>query len=546
MSRSEIIDKLLQNRGIAPTEVEKFFNPSISDLARSDTLPGIVDASAAIIAAVKADEEIVVFGDYDCDGVCATAILVEAIRALPSAKVIPFLPDRLNEGYGMSIDAIKRMFADTPGVKLIVTVDNGINAVEEIGALEEEGIKVVVTDHHLPGDELPKATAIVNPKVAAPNELKELCGAGVAFLLANQLIADAKASGIYTGGSIGAPLLVLAGLATVTDIMPLLGQNRILVAEALQRFRTSAPLGLRELYERSSRVGTTQITAKDFGFMIGPRINAAGRLKSGMDALELVLATDHEIAREYARIVDMFNTDRKAIEQQMTDAAMAKVVVGAPAQVIDLPNGHIGVAGIVASRILERLETPAPVCVIVNGRGSARAPAGFNLRNAFVACETMLERYGGHAAAGGIVVKPRMVDMFRKLLCDYASARQGKVAKLIEKDEVELWLSTEDINLELAEALIKFEPFGECNPEPVFGLKGVHISDIRTLGADGRHLSLNVVEGALKAVQWGGGTVAEALRQAEDNLYSLTFTLAISDYGARHAELRLLSIKEDK
>lgn len=541
MSRSEIIQRLLVARGIAAEDAEKFFNPSVSELAKPEKLPGIIEASAAILDAVEAKKEIVVFGDYDCDGVCATAIMTQAIGAIPGAKVTPFLPERLSEGYGMTLEAIKRMFADTPGVGLIVTVDNGINAIEEIGALESEDIRVVVTDHHLPGDELPAATAIANPKVASPDEFKDLCGAGVAFLLANRVISDAKSRGLYSGGSIGGPLLVLAGLATVTDIMPIRGQNRILVAEALKRFRASAPLGLRELYERAARVGSTAITARDFAFMLGPRINAAGRVKSGMEALELVLTADRDIARELARIVDLHNLERKTIEQGMTDEAMAKIVPGAPAQVIDLPNGHPGVAGIVASRVLERLEKPSPVCVIVGDHGSARAPAGFNLRDAFVACSAVLERYGGHAAAGGLSVAKGKIDEFRKLLCDYTASMKLALPKSGEFDEVELWLEPTDVDLELAEEIAAFEPFGEGNPEPIFGFKNVHIADLRTLGADGRHLSMGLAECPLRCVQWGGGDKIEEFRRSCDKPCDLSFTVAISDYGSRHVELRLRS-----
>lgn len=314
----KIVEKLLEARGVKPEDLEGFLNPSLASLAAPEELPGVSAATEVILAEVVAKRKIVVFGDYDCDGISATAILTHTLQAL-NAEVVPFLPDRLTEGYGMSEKSVTRLLASEYGVSLVVTVDNGINSLKPIADLRAKGIKVVVTDHHLPGEQLPEADALIDPKVDSPDKLKDLCGAGVAFFLANQLVSEAKKRGIYDGPSVGGPLLVLAGLATVTDIMPVFGQNRIFVAEALRRFHAWAPLGLKELYARASRQTSERLNSKDFGFTIGPRINAAGRLASGMEALELILADDREVAREWARIVDLHNSERKTIEQDMTD-----------------------------------------------------------------------------------------------------------------------------------------------------------------------------------------------------------------------------------
>ena len=244
MSLNPIIERILESRGIVGAELEEFLHPTVDRLAKPEELPGIEKAAEVILDSVLYRRKIVVFGDYDCDGVCATAIVSRTLRAL-GGDVSEFIPDRLTEGYGMSEDSIARMLRNNPGVGLVVTVDNGINSVAEVTNLKRKWCSVVVTDHHLPGDELPDANAIVDPKLEAPPHLQNLCGAGVAFLLANRVVSEAKRRGMYKGGSIGGPLLVLAGLATVKDIMPLLGQNRILVSEALKRFFTCAPLGLR-------------------------------------------------------------------------------------------------------------------------------------------------------------------------------------------------------------------------------------------------------------------------------------------------------------
>ena len=542
---SPLVTKILERRGITAADLEDFLNPTLDKLAAPEELPGIVKAADIVLDSILYRRKIVVFGDYDCDGVCATAIVSRTLRAL-GGEVSEFIPDRLTEGYGMSEASIARMLKGNPGVGLVITVDNGINSVTEVTNLKRKWSSVVVTDHHLPGDELPDANAIVDPKLDAPPHLQNLCGAGVAFMLANRIVSEARRRGMYKGPSIGGPLLVLAGLATVTDIMPLLGQNRILVSEALKRFFPCAPMGLRELHARAARAGSAELTTRDFGFMIGPRINAAGRVTDfGADqALELVVSEDQEIVRELARIVDGYNVERKAIEQRMSDEAMSKIVPGAPAQVIDLPDGHPGVAGIVAARVMERVGGRGPVCVYAGGHGSARAPEGFNVRDAFVACDEVLERYGGHAAAGGFGVKEGRIDDFRRMLCDYCEHVFSMGSDSMEKNgnEPDLWVEPSDLTLELAEELRQLEPFGEGNREPVFGLKGVFFADVKPLGMDGKHLSVTLRGSGLRAVWWGHGDLVERLRAESAAPHDITFALSVSDYGERHAELRLVSI----
>ena len=548
-----LIAKILEDRGITGADLEHFLHPTLDQLPKPEELPGVVDAANVILAAYTAQKEIVVFGDYDCDGVCATAILSRALRAI-GCTVGEFLPDRRTEGYGMSDASVARLLKEFPDVGLVVTVDNGVNSISQTWGLKQRGISVVVTDHHLPtrlaakpGEEgklvLPASDALVNPKVAAPDALQSLCGAGVAFLLANRIVSEAKRRGLYDGPNIGGPLLVMAGLASVTDVMPLLGVNRILVSEALKRFFASAPTGLKELYARAARTGGGELTTRDFGFMLGPRINAAGRLASGLEALELLLTDDREITRELARIIDGYNVERKQVEQAMVDAAMEKLVPDAPAQVIDLPKGHPGVAGIVAARVMEKLGETVPVCVYAGGHGSARAPEGINIREAFVACAPALERYGGHAAAGGFSVKEGMIDDFRQRLCDYCRKIGRGSSAGLSVNEPDLWVEMNDLTLELAEELKVLEPFGECNAEPVFGLKGVFFSEVRPLGSDGRHLSVALQKSGLRAIWWNRGDLVDSLRAESASPHDLTFTVTSSDYGDRHVELRLVSIK---
>jgi single-stranded-DNA-specific exonuclease len=416
--------------------------------------------------------------------------------------------------------------------------------VEQVRTLKARGMDVLVTDHHLPGDQLPDCI-VVNPKVSAPASLEWLCGAGVAFLLSMELVNEARERGVYRGPKIGGPLIVLAGLATVTDIMPLSGQNRLLVAEALKRFRTLAPVGLRELYDRATR-SAAPLTSRDFGFLIGPRVNAAGRLASGMEALSLLLAKDREEARALARTVDFRNTERKTVEQSMTDAALQQVVPEAPAQVIDIPDGHQGVAGIVAARILERLGAagPVPVCVVVRGHGSARAPDGYNLRDAFVESSEALTRFGGHAAAGGFSVRDGQVARFRELFCA-ACARQAAASPASRRGAVmvDAVVDGADITLDLANWLGLLEPYGEGNPTPVFAIRRAYISEARPLGQDGRHLQV-AFRGLRtpRGVWWNRGDIVEELRARSSEPFDVAFTVEVSTYGEPHPELRLVAL----
>ncbi|MBO4709433.1 MAG: single-stranded-DNA-specific exonuclease RecJ [Kiritimatiellae bacterium] len=535
----QLVERILELRGISAEEVDEFLSPSIRDLAPPCELPNVDAAAETILAAVRAKRKIVVFGDYDCDGVCATAILVRALSAF-GADVSAFLPERLSEGYGMSEASVSRMLKENPGVGLVVTVDNGINSVENVAFLKEKGVDVVVTDHHLPGDTLPDCV-VVNPKVSHPEIFENLCGAGVAFLLANELVTKARAQGLYSGQSLGGPLLVLAGLATVTDVMPLLGQNRILVAEALNRFDTLAPVGLRSLFSKAARRGVVRHTSKDFGFLLGPRINAAGRIASGAEALRLVLANNQDEADEAARIVNGRNDERKNVEQKMLECALAQVVQGAAAQVIDLPEGHQGVAGIVAARVMERMEPKVPVCVVVGGHGSARAPDGINVRDALAASGEFLNRFGGHAAAAGFSVKDGMVDAFRERFAEVCAGLSAAAGDEEHGDGVDAWVSPDDLTIDLAEWLTRLEPFGEGNPEPVFGMKGAVLSDIRPLGADGRHLALTV--NGMRSVWWGRGDLVEELRRNSSASRDVVFTIEESDYGGPHVELRIAEIR---
>lgn len=555
--------RLLAARGIGVANLETYLAPAFRNLVPGDGLPGISEAAATILDALAAGRRIAVFGDYDCDGLCATAIMTRALRSVAAGlrhgegdarQIVPFVPLRLGEGYGLGNASLARLFREAPDVSLIVTVDNGITASPQIEALNARGVEVVVTDHHLPGVELPPAKVVVNPKVAAPEALSELCGAAVAYFLANAIVrlARSRCNDETIARGIGAPLFILAGLATVTDIMPLTLQNRILVAEALRHFHHWAPIGLRELYSRAAR-NAGELGVRDFGFALGPRINAAGRLASGMEALNLLMCSedDRETARDFAMRVDIYNTERRVVEQRMCDVAMSLVIPGASAQVIsfsseDKENVHPGVAGVVASRILDRLENPVPVCVLVDGKGSLRAPAPYNVRAALDAASTHLAAYGGHALAAGVTVKPGEIEVFRAAFADACAAQRSSMSLAeVGAKTIDFELKPSDLTLAFAEEISRLEPFGEGNPEPLFVLRSLVFSKngVRTLGHTGAHLQFTFQQHAVpRAVWWGKGGEIERLR-AESNLpHDILFSVGISDYGGRHVELVISDI----
>ena len=546
---SRLTARLLSSRGVTADTLESYLRPKLADLASPESLQGISEAVEVVLSAVAAGRKIVVFGDYDCDGICATAIAVTAIRAL-GADVRSFIPERLTEGYGMTMKSLERMLQEHPGAGLVVTVDNGINCIEEVAELARRGVETVVTDHHLSSAQLPDARAVVNPKVASPACFEGLCGAGVAFMFANHLITTARKRGIYSGGNIGGALLVLAGLATVTDIMPLTGQNRILVAEALKRFRMLAPAGLLGLYNCAVRsasrakASAQPLSTRDFSFLLGPRINAAGRIASGMDALELILCKDADRIDCLARQVDRFNDERKSIEREMTEIALSRIVAGSSAQVIELPEGHPGVAGIVAARVMERLSADGravPVCVVVDGHGSARSPDGLNICKAMQSCSSTLSRFGGHAAAGGFQVMAGKIGECRDALCGYCDKHAND--EVFSECTVDAWVTTDDLTFELAEAIGEMEPFGEGNPEPVFAMHTGAFADVRPMGADGRHLQITFRDRSMpRAVWWNKGDLIEKLRSLSAAEHDIRFTVEISTYGERHLELRLQSV----
>ena len=553
-----ILARLLASRGVTEEGREAFLDPSLTRLARSDDLPGMTEAVQVILPFLHTKRKIVVFGDYDADGVCASAILVTALRRL-GGNAEAFIPHRFGEGYGMTAASLERLWCEHADAALVVTVDNGISSPDEVAKLKVKGIRVVVTDHHLPGENLPKADALVNPRVQSCPGSADLCGAGIAFFLASALAQAATEKGLYTGPKFSGPLLVLAGLATVADLVPLKEQNRILVAQSLAYFNRCAPCGLRELRDKAAR-SAAALTARDYGFLLAPRINAAGRMKTADVAFDLLVCTDEdrEGARQLASRIDGFNGERRGFEQTMFQEACAQidkageedlqaVVAWDAGCVTGATKGqrwHLGVAGIVASRLLEHYHVPAAVAV--GETGSVRAPDGYNVHDALAAASEHLVRFGGHAAAGGFTVKPGAFEAFRAAFTTACAKQRKEHALDADARDFDGWVEPGDLTPGLYADLRRLEPFGEGNPEPVFGLRGVTLREVRVMGVEGRHLSLAFVNRDVpRAIWWGHGERAEDLRKHAARPYDVFFTLTTSSFDSAlpHLELRVVDLR---
>lgn len=553
-----ILARLLASRGVTEEGREAFLDPSLTRLARSNDLPGMMEAVQVILPFLHTKRKIVVFGDYDADGVCASAILVTALRRL-GGNAEAFIPHRFGEGYGMTAASLERLWCEHADAALVVTVDNGISSPDEVAKLKVKGIRVVVTDHHLPGENLPKADALVNPRVQSCPGSADLCGAGVAFFLASALAQAATEKGLYTGPKFSGPLLVLAGLATVADLVPLKEQNRILVAQSLAYFNRCAPCGLRELRDKAAR-SAAALTARDYGFLLAPRINAAGRMATADAAFKLLACTDEdrEEARQLASRIDGFNGERRGFEQTMYQEACAQidkageedlqaVVAWDAGCVTGATKGqrwHLGVAGIVASRLLEHYHVPAAVAV--GETGSVRAPDGYNVHDALAAASEHLVRFGGHAAAGGFTVKPGAFEAFRAAFTTACAKQRKEHALDADARDFDGWVEPGDLTPGLYADLRRLEPFGEGNPEPVFGLRGVTLREVRVMGVEGRHLSLAFVNRDVpRAIWWGHGGRAEDLRKHAARPYDVFFTLTTSGFDSAlpHLELRVVDLR---
>ena len=482
---SHVVAQILVRRGLARSDEARAFLAA-NEAHEPGEFVGLDRALALIGDHLTRGSRITVHGDYDVDGVCATAIMVRALRSL-GATVDWFLPSRMQDGYGLSSATVARLARR--GTGLLLTVDCGITAVEEVAAARAAGLDVVITDHHAPrvDGELPDCP-IVHP-IVGHYPCPHLCGTGVAFKVAQALGAGTVAQDIE-----------LVALATVADLVPLTGENRRLVREGLRVLANTAKPGLRALMA-VSRADPSALDSQALGFRLAPRINAAGRLRRPDAGLELLLTDDRARADEIAAELDAINAERRAVEQRIVWQAEAQVseLGERSAYVLSAEDWHPGVIGIVASRIVEHHHRPAILIALDGelGTGSGRSIPGFDLLGALHAGGEHLERYGGHRAAAGLTIRREMVDRFRDAVEHHAGELLTEEL-LARRERVDAIVSGIELGMPLAEELETLEPCGLGNPAPRLLIPGGRFGDLRRMG-EGRHARFSVRSGGVRA-----------------------------------------------
>ncbi len=533
---SGLVAAVLAARGVSdPDDVDAFLNPSLAALPDPSLIHGMDAAVDRLSRAFSAREPVWVYTDYDVDGVTSAALLDEFFRAC-GFPVHVRLPHREREGYGLSPDAVREIAGR--GGRVVVTADCGIGAVDAARSARELGVDLVITDHHTPGPEVPRAAAVVNPKLpdsAYPDAA--IAGVGVAWNLAVALRRRWR----ETGGFQSRPepdlrdLLDLVALGTVADVVPLRGVNRALVSAGLRQLNRKPRPGVAALREVAGVRGA--LRAGHIGFQLGPRLNAAGRLEGPQEALALLSAADLSTARPLAARLDELNRRRQAEERSILDEASARVERERwwPERwslVVESAGWHAGVVGIVASRLAERYTRPTVVLAVdgASAKGSARSVPGLHLHEALSDCSDLLDRFGGHAAAAGLGLPAAAVGAFRERFEAAVRSRLTPEA-LVPVLTLDAVVSFDELTETAVADLETLEPFGAGNPSPGFVSRGVRVLDVRPLGREGEHLKFRLGQGQarVEAVAWRRAAVLRHVRPGD--VVDVAYTPQIRRWG---------------
>ncbi len=516
-----LVAQVLHNRGLdEPVIAGQFIEPKLNDLHDPELLSGAVQAAELIAKAVADGRKIVIYGDYDVDGITGTAIL-HAILKMVDASVDYYVPHRLEEGYGLNAEAVDKIIAD--GAEMIVTVDCGVSAVEPIARAKSAGVQVIVTDHHSLGPQLPPADAIVHPALPGgeyPNV--NLAGAGVAFKLAWQTARTICGTN-RVDDEMRQFLLdatCMAALGTIADVVPLLGENRVLAAYGLKGLKGTQHVGLRALLESAGLTGET-LDAYHVGFVLGPRLNAAGRMGHARLAIEMLTGASLERSREIALYLDQQNTERRKVQDEITAQAFEMIEAGQLASpgrrgiVVGSEDWHGGVIGIVASRLVGKYGRPAVVVSLGDqiARGSCRSIDGFNMHQALTACGEHLEGFGGHAMAAGLTIAPDKLTAFSDAFVSYASSHiSDEQMKPVLQIDASATLA--ELNYNTVRNLAQMAPFGRGNAAPVVVVRGCRVlNGPSRIGRSGTTVSITLgQDGAtMRGVGFGMGDLTESL-----------------------------------
>ena len=521
------LGSLLLERGIRDAAAaRRFFHPQLSELHDPFLMNDMQTAVERINKALAGKERILVYGDYDVDGCTAVALVYKFLRQFCS-NIDYYIPDRYEEGYGISKKGID--FAAATGVRLIIVLDCGIKAVEEIAYAKSLGVDFIICDHHVPDSELPEAVAILNPK-RTDNRYPDtnLSGCGVGFKL---MQAFAQSNGIAQGRLV--PLLDLCVVSIASDIVPITGENRILAYHGLRSLNTNPGTGLRAIIEVCG-LGDRELTMNDIIFKIGPRINASGRMQSGGEAVALLVENDFTEAMEQAERINLYNEARKDLDRQMTEEAV-ELVRDLPglddrrAVVIYNEEWHKGIIGIVASRLTEQYYRPAVVLTRSEdmATGSARSVSGFDVYKAVQSCEDLLENFGGHTYAAGLSMKVENVPEFSRRFEAYV-AEHIKDEQTQATLDVDAVLDFKDVNFDFYRQLKRFAPFGPGNARPVFCTFRVYdYGTSKVVGRGQEHIKLELVDNksntVMNGIAFGQSSQARLIKtkQAFDIVYSI-------------------------
>lgn len=545
-----LLAQLLMNRGVSDASgASGFFETRLTGLHDPGTLPGVVEAAARIVEAIRDRKKIVIYGDYDVDGVCGTSILWACLKLAGAESVEYYIPHRVEEGYGVNAEALRRL-ATEHRADLIITVDCGISAVKEAKLARELGVGLIITDHHTIGPELPAADILVHPRL--PGSLypfAELCGCGVAFKLAWQVckgFGDGKKASPHLRDFLVKSISLVA-MATVADVMPIHGENRILVRHGLAGLVDSPSKGLKALMSVAGCLGRRDVSTGTVGFNLAPRINAAGRLERAMQAVEMLTTDSEDRAGELAQALDLCNAQRQEVERRMVDEAHEMITTQGGlkergAIVLGREGWHPGVIGIVASRLVDTYHRPTIVVALgeEHGQGSARSIAGFDLYEAIRACSGGLTSFGGHIAAAGLKLPRGHFDAFAELFDHHCRGvlLPEQLQKSIQVDaEVPLGVLT----LKVLESIESLEPHGIGNPRPILVANSVRVvGEPKAVGPRKNHLQVKFCQGdtTLKAIAWNMADRGEVLVPGQ--LCSIAFHPSINEWnGRREVQLEL-------
>ena len=537
--------QLLISRGVSTSEdVKRFFRPSLTDLHDPFLMDGMAIAVDRINQALGRKERILVYGDYDVDGTTAVALVYRFLQQF-TTNIDYYIPNRYNDGYGVSIKGVD--YAKETGVKLVIVLDCGVKAVDEITYAKELGIDFIVCDHHVQDEVLPPAVAILNPKLIGSNyPYSHLSGCGVGFKL---MQAFAKDNGIEFSQLI--PYLDLVAVSIASDIVPIMGENRILAYHGLRQINHNPSTGLRAIIEVCG-LKDKEIKINDIIFKIGPRINASGRIQTGKEAVDLLTEKDYNRALELSNQINEYNEARKDLDKTMTEEANLIVdnlegLADKRSIVLYNEDWHRGVIGIVASRLTELFYRPSVVLTRTNdiATGSARSVADFDVYKAIESCRDLLENFGGHPYAAGLSLKVENIEEFTRRFEEYVSEhiQPTQTDAVINIDEE---LAFKDISMKLFNDLKRFEPYGPDNMKPIFCTRNVYdFGTSRVVGRNQEHIKLELVDNnssrVMNGIAFGQSSQARYIKSKQ--AFDICYTIEENTHKRNEVQLQIESIK---